>query len=332
MKTLLEDIRTGHFSRVYLLYGEEAYLRQDYKNRLCRALDPDQDGMNFTRFSEKDIDVQEVISLCETMPFLSSRRVVLLDDSGFFKKSCDELAEYVKHLPDYLVLIFNESEIDKRGKLYKAVRDQGRVVEFGLLGADRLAQWAADFSRHEGKSLSAKDAAFLISRTGEDMGTVRMELEKLVTYVGDRKTITAADIEAVGIVRIRDRIFDMLRAVTRHDQEKALELYYDLLSLKVAPVKILVLLGREYAHLRTACSLQDAGMDRKELAEKIGVPPFSLRSVMECARMYTEKDLDAALADIVAADEAIKNGRMKDTLAVEMLIIRYCQGNKKAAG
>ena len=324
MKTLLEDIRTGHFAQTYLLYGEEAYLRQDYRNRLCRALSPDDDEMNFSRFTGKDIDVQEVISLCETMPFLASRRVVLLENSGFFKKACDELADYLKNLPDYLVLIFNEAEADKRGRLYKAVKAGGRVVEFPLLRADRLEKWAADFARHEGKSLSSPDAAMLVARTGEDMGLIRMELEKLITYTGDRKTITAQDIEAVGTVRVQDRIFDMLRAVTRHDQDRALELYYDLVALKVAPLKIRVMLGREFSRLRIARSLSGGHLDSKEAAARIGVPSFSLRSVMECAEQYTGPELEQALADIVEADEAIKTGKMTDELAVEMLIVRYC--------
>ncbi len=328
MKNILEDIRTEHFAQAYLLYGEEAYLRQDYRNRLCRALNPD-DEMNFARFTGKDIDVQEVISLCETMPFLASRRVVLLENSGFFKKACDELADYVKSLPEYLVLIFNEEEADKRGRLYKAVKAAGRVAEFPLLRADRLEKWAADFARHEGKTLAAADAARLVARTGEDMGLIRMELEKLITYTGDRKTITAQDIDAVGTVRLQDRIFDMLRAVTRHDQDKALELYYDLVALKVAPIKILIMLGREFSRLRVAHSLSDGRLDSKEAAARIGTSPFFVRSIMECAGQYTARELDQALADVVQADEAIKTGKMTDTLAVEMLIVRYCRKTDK---
>ena len=110
MKGLQEDIKTGNFKKAYLLYGEEAYLRQQYKEKLIKALNPDDDTMNFTRFEGKGIEVKEMIDLCETMPFFASSRTILVENSGFFKNKCDELADYMKDLPDYLHLIFVEEE------------------------------------------------------------------------------------------------------------------------------------------------------------------------------------------------------------------------------
>lgn len=69
MKSLQEDLKTGNFKQAYLLFGEEAYLRQQYKDKLIQALNPDGDTMNFTRYEGKGIEVREMIDLCETMPF-----------------------------------------------------------------------------------------------------------------------------------------------------------------------------------------------------------------------------------------------------------------------
>ena len=99
MKGLQEDIKTGNFKKAYLLYGEEAYLRQQYKEKLIKALNPDDDTMNFTRFEGKGIEVKEMIDLCETMPFFASSRTILVENSGFFKNKCDGLADYKKDLP-----------------------------------------------------------------------------------------------------------------------------------------------------------------------------------------------------------------------------------------
>ena len=40
MKSILEDIKTQNFKQAYLLYGEEAYLKHQYKNKLKNALLP----------------------------------------------------------------------------------------------------------------------------------------------------------------------------------------------------------------------------------------------------------------------------------------------------
>ena len=72
MKNIQEDIRSGNFKQVYLLYGEEAYLKQQYKRNLVKALNPDDDTMNFAKYEGKGIDIRELISLFDTMPFLRS--------------------------------------------------------------------------------------------------------------------------------------------------------------------------------------------------------------------------------------------------------------------
>ena len=75
MKMLAEDIKNGSFKSSYLLYGEEAYLRTQYKNRLKNALADPSDTMNFSRFEGKGINPAEIISLAETLPFFAERRL-----------------------------------------------------------------------------------------------------------------------------------------------------------------------------------------------------------------------------------------------------------------
>ena len=84
MKNIQEDIKSGNFKSAYLLCGEEAYLKVQYKNKLLKALNPDDDTMNFNHYEGRNINVKELIDLCETMPFFADRRVVLLEDTGFF--------------------------------------------------------------------------------------------------------------------------------------------------------------------------------------------------------------------------------------------------------
>ena len=84
MQTLNQDIKSGEFKQIYLLYGEEAFLKNSYKNRLKEAIIGD-DTMNFARFEGKGLDVDELIRLADTMPFFAEHRLILIEDSGFFK-------------------------------------------------------------------------------------------------------------------------------------------------------------------------------------------------------------------------------------------------------
>ena len=66
MQTINEDIKNGTFKPVYLLYGEEAFLKQSYKKKLRAAISGD-DTMNYNYFEGKGLDVNELISLADTM-------------------------------------------------------------------------------------------------------------------------------------------------------------------------------------------------------------------------------------------------------------------------
>ena len=83
MQRLIQDLKSGDFKKIYLLYGQEAYLRKQYKDKLKEAMIGD-DTMNFSYYEGKDFTVGEVIDQAETMPFFADRRLILIEKSGLF--------------------------------------------------------------------------------------------------------------------------------------------------------------------------------------------------------------------------------------------------------
>lgn len=323
MKNILEDIKKNEFKTAYLLFGEEDYLKLQYRDNLLKALNPEEDTMNFQRYSGKGIDVDEMISLCETMPFFADCRVILVEDSGFFKNKCDELAEYMKALPEYLRLIFVESEVDKRSRMYKAVKACGRAVEFVRQDEKTLMRWGVGILGREGLRITQRDMELLITKTGTDMSNIRMELDKLIAYTSGKSVVTTQDIEDICVTQTENRIFDMVRAVTDRNQKRALELYEDLLTLRESPMKILFLLARQYQQIYLAKQMAAAGVPQAEMASRLSIPPFALKKLMPCARSYSSEELERAVRDFVESEEAVKTGRLGDVLSVELLIIKY---------
>ena len=100
MKNLVQDLKTGNFKHIYLLTGEEVYLRSQYKKKLQEALVSPEDTVNINFYQGKGISVQELIDQAETMPFFSERRLLVIEDSGFFKSASPELAEYLEQVPE----------------------------------------------------------------------------------------------------------------------------------------------------------------------------------------------------------------------------------------
>ena len=110
MKTIDNDIKTGQLKQVYLLYGEEQYLIRQYRDKLKKAMVAEDDTMNFSSFEGNDINQKEIIDLAETLPFFADRRMILIEDSGLFKKSAEELAHYMASVPETTCFVFVEDD------------------------------------------------------------------------------------------------------------------------------------------------------------------------------------------------------------------------------
>ena len=325
MKSLNEDMKTGSFKPVYLLFGDEDYLKNQYKNRLRQAILSDEDTMNLSVFEGKGIDVRQMIDQAETMPFFAEHRVIVVEQSGFFKNASPELAEYIPQMPPETIFIFVEDEVDKRGKLYKAVKKAGRAVELGRQDERTLQSWVLGMLKKEKKSIQRNALSLFLEKTGNDMENIANELEKLLSYTYGKDTIESADVEEICTVTTESRVFDMIRAVAEKRQKQALDLYYDLLSLKEPPMRILFLTARQFNQLLQIKDLRERGYDAQAIASKAGIAPFIVKRSLAQAERFSIEELKRAVSDCVSAEEAVKTGRLGDRLAVELLIVQYSQ-------
>lgn len=323
MKMIDEDIKSNEFKNIYLLYGEEAYLKRQYKEKLVHALVTEGDTMNFSSYEGKDINPKELIDLAETLPFFADRRVILVEDSGFFKNFCEELAAYLPEVSQSTCFLFVESEVDKRSKMYKQVKKSGRISCFDRQGDDVLMRWVGSRLKKEGKTMTRAAYQQFITKTGNDMENIDKELEKLICYCMDRDAIGVEDVEAVCVEQTTNKIFDMVNAISEKQQKRALDLYYDLLTLKEPPMRILFLITRQFQKLMLIKELTGKGVDNRSIASKAGMPEFAVRKNQAMARNFQMGQIRAAIEDGVELEESVKTGRMNDRMAVEVLIVKY---------
>lgn len=322
MKSLNEDLKTGQFSQVYLLYGTEDYLKKQYKDRLTKAMLPEGDTMNYAYYEGKGIDLKEVIDLSETMPFFAERRLIVFENTNLFKTASD-LGDYIKDLPETTYFLFIENEVDKRGKLYKAVKAKGRIVELNFQDEAILKRWIAGNVKKEGKQIAEQNIVYFLNKVGTDMGNITKELEKLFCYVLDREQITRDDIDAICVTQISNKIFDMINAVAEKNQKMALDYYYDLLALKEPPMRILFLLTRQYRILYQVRGLMKKGYGRKEIASKAGLHPFAAGKYMDQAKRFHTREIRAILEESADIEQRVKTGLLTDHLAVEIFLVKY---------
>lgn len=325
MKELNADLESGTLKPVYLLYGDESYLKRHYRERFEKLL-AGEDGMNLSVFEGKDISEDAVIDSADTLPFFAERRLIVVEESGWFKSSLERLPDYLAAMPETTVLLFLESAVDKRNRLYKAVQKRGSLCELTHPDERGLSLWAARYLARAGKKITASTMERFLGYVGDDMENVKNELEKLISYLGEREVVELRDVDTITSITLTNRIFEMVNAITAHRTAEAMRLYEDLLALKEPPMRILFLIARQYHQLRAVKELALSGKNKNEIAKLLKLPAFVASKMMAQVRPHPEAALSGMVRRCVELEERVKTGDMQDRLAVELLICGYGQG------
>lgn len=322
MRIINEDIKSGKYKRVYLIYGEEGYLKKQYKDKLKEAITLG-DTMNYGYFEGKGIDVNALIEMSETMPFFADYRLIVVENSGFFKNANDKIIEYIEKIPESTVIVFVESDIDKRGKLYKRVKEKGHDCEMAVQTPAVLEKWILSILGREEKKITKTAIDYFLSISGSDMTNIYSELEKLICYCMDKEAIEISDINAVTTEQISAKIFDMIDALGFKNQKKTLDIYYDLISTKEPPMRILFMLTRQFNIMLQVKELSEQGMGQKDIASKLSMQPFIVGKAIKQTGNFKGNILREAIREAVDMEKDIKSGNMDEKMGVELLLIKY---------
>ena len=325
MRNINEDIKKAEYKKIYLLFGEEDYLKKQYKNKLKAAICGD-DTMNYSYFEGKNCDATEIKGICETLPFFADKRLVIVENSGFFKSANDTINEYIDSVPETTCMVFVESEVDKRSKLFKKVKDLGYVCEMAEQNQAMLEQWVVGLLNQNGMKITKNTLEKFLTYVGSDMENISKELEKIICYAMGRDVVDDADVDAVCSIQISSKIFDMIDAMSNKNRARALELYNDMMALKEPPMRILFMLARQFNIMLQVYELSKRGVANSEITSKAGIQPFIVGKItrqLSGKNGFTGKLLVEALRDCVNVENDIKNGRMDDRAGVEMILIKY---------
>lgn len=259
LKQLKQALKENTLGSLYVLHGEETYLRDFYLGEIKkRILTPGLEEFNLHTITGKEAGPRPIADAVDCLPMMSQRTMVLVTDYDLFKAPeahRAELLDLLSDLPEYVCLVFVydliEYKPDARTKLAQAIKARGLAVPFPHQNQGDLVDWICRRFRALDREIDSELAKYLIFLCGDLMNTLAGEIAKIGAYARHAR-VTRADIDAVAIPQLDARVFQMTDAVLRREFDHAAQILGELYSQQEHPIMILSVLGKQLRQLYSA--------------------------------------------------------------------------------
>lgn len=336
-KDMLKDIKHNELKRVYLLYGNEMYLK-DYiiSDIKKKYIDKAFESLNMIYIDGKETSTDSIINACETLPFMSDKKIVIVEDLSLFtsKKETsnldeEELCRYLEKLnaSSCLIFISNEAKIDNRKKIVKIIKQSGEIVQLLKLKDMDLIKWTQSIFSRNDKKISSTDIQYFLHQAGyydasnnRTLYDLENEINKICSYLGERETVEKEDVKKGVIKSLQNNVFALVDALGQKKADEALSIFNNMI-LENEPIQLIFhMIIRQLRMLMLTKLYEEKGYSQGDISQKINVPTFVVKKLVSQTRNYSSSNLYMILEKALDVDRAIKTGKMEWKLAVEMFI------------
>ncbi len=340
--SLETSLRHAKFDPVYLLFGDEEFLIEEACSRIIEAaVDESTRSFNFDLLYGSEVSTNDIIERASAYPLIAERRVVVvreIDRTFALRGKPDEHSPFARYMKapaptTVLVMTAATSDILSKGKNassakapYNLIVDNATCVQFKKVYDRELPSWTAVRIRARGKDIAPDAIEMFVGYSGASLRVISNEIEKLFTFVEDRKRITVEDVRAVvGTSKVYN-VFELQKAVGTKNLELAVEISERMIRVGEPPGLILTMLTRYFTILWRLIELRTRAKDQNELARSIGISTFFLNEYLAALSRYPMSHLRNAFEALLHADLALKSTRIEPALVLQIMLIAIIQG------
>lgn len=317
----------------YVIFGDEPFLKGLARRAVRRlALGGAEDGFSLSSYAGDKATWAQVIDDLQTLPMLSARRLVVIENADPFvsehRARLEALFKERVGADTTGVLLLDVTTWASNTKLAKLAPDAW-VVECRTPASHALPQWCVRRCKEEhGKALSADAARHLLDLVGAQMGMLDSEMQKLAVYVGDAPKIDKRDVDTlVGASRgeITWQIFELIGAGKGGE---ALAFLQRLFSQGEDPMKLLGAFSSRLRQLARAARLQAQGVPLLDAMSRADIKAFpSARQAAEQQlRHLGHRRLGRLYDMLLEADQGMKGGsQLPPRLLMERLVVQLAR-------
>jgi DNA polymerase III subunit delta len=324
---LIDRLASGMPVAAVVLVGSDHYLREMCRNKIIEVCVPDSArDWAVARLSAREVGWAEILGRAETMPMMAPRQVLIVEEAESVEKLgekardevLDMLAKYFESPAPFTVLLLEAAALDGRQRFFKLLSEKGLIVELSI-GPESAAALASQMAKELGAEIDRDAAAMLAEILNGAPARMRVEIEKLATYVKDR--ITVADVEALVVAARKNTVWQLTEMLASRKRAAALALLDNLLREGEQPVMIIGALAWMYRKLIEARDLP-AHFSGFQASRPLGMRPEAAETAVRQAHRIPKKDLLAGLAALADADSRLKSSNPDPRATMEFLIAR----------
>ncbi len=316
----------------YVLHGDDIFsLEEEVALMRQRMGDPATASLNMVSFDGKSAGIADVFNAVSAYPFLSDRRLVIVDGwLGWLgranagkaaQEDLERIAAQLPGLPDWARLVFVERETLKENHpVLKLARSDPRGYVRTFTRPQNPRQWIAKRAEHYGAQIDPAAIEALITVLGDNLIALDSELFKLAAYVGEGRPIGTDDVAALMTYVPEEKVFDMVDALGRRDGQSAARLLQRLL-VDADPLSLFAMIVRQFRLLIQAREHLDLGGGRgPALAQALRIHSFPAQKLEQQSRNFDLADLEAIYRRLLDYDRDIKTGQIEPELAIQLLV------------
>jgi DNA polymerase III subunit delta len=330
---LLTRLKKGASVPALLLLGAEPYLRDACRAHLIDAYVPvTSRTWAVSRYSAENGETQAALAQAQTMPMLSPKQVVFLEDVETIEKlaegkreaAVEQLESYFADPAPFTVLVLEATSLDQRMKLAKVLAEKTLVVEVGLgdnpeQRLSTAAEMARSMAKEEGVSFEKGAAEDLAEFVSADLQRLKTEITKLATYLGDRKQIQRSDVSTMVISEKTTTVWELANMLANRQSHMALEFLDRLLREGEAPLQILGAITWMYRKIIEASEVRGAS-NGWQAARALSMRPEQAELALQAARKIPKAKLLRGLRSLQFADDRLKRGSEDARAVMEFLL------------
>jgi DNA polymerase-3 subunit delta len=334
---LLERLARGKPVPALLLLGPDAYLRDLCRAKLIEMCVPEAArDWALARFSAGERGWEEIFQRAQTMPMLSPRQVLVLDDVAALDSLGDDARDaavelfeaYLADPAPFTVLVFEAPGLDERRKLFKVLSEKAVVVDLRV-GPAAAVGLAAEMAGNLGAEIERPAAALLVDILNGDLARVRLEIEKIATYLGPGGRIGIAEVEALVVSAKKYSVWQLADMLAARRRDAALAFLDSLLREGEAPPAIVGALAWMYRKLIEARELPPHAKGW-QAAHQLGMREDAVDVAVRNAHKIPRAELLEGIAALADADSELKSGTPDPRAVLEFLLARL-MGKRAAA-